>query len=424
MFMKIKTSNFLNTISKIITKHNNYQIESVPLCAAENIISEFCKLPLSSDWQERYIMGNTYSYSEKDNFIGSENLIPVYNEIHKICSDLFNCKYSDARTLSGMNCLTTLLMSITISDDKIALLPSKWGGHASVKPVCERLGLKIFELPYDIDNLDINYEEANIMLNKEGIKYILLAPSDIIHALDIRKFNLTNKYLLYDISQLMGLIAGKTINNPLDISDNVIIFGGTHKTLPGPASGLIMTNNEQIHSLIEKKINPLYLRHTQMHQVLSLLFALIEFNEYGEKYADKILHISNVLGRALEESNFEIIKIGTDVYSETHQIFIKCSQEQMELINKNAIIYGITLNKKEKELFQNTGIRLGTQEIARYDWSDEALDIIPLILKELTLEAPNSAKVECLKQQLPSKVVKFTFPDETVTKYYRILHKE
>ena len=110
--------------------------------------------------------------------------------------------------------------------------------------------MHVIELPYDYINFDLNYEEANYIIETEKIPYILLAPSDIIKPMDIQKLMLDDSILLYDISQIMGLISGKQINNPLKISSNIVLLGGTHKTLPGPASGIIMTNNEEIHQTI------------------------------------------------------------------------------------------------------------------------------------------------------------------------------
>ena len=40
----------------------------------------------------------------------------------------------------------------------------------------------------------------------------------------------------------------------LDEIKNMVLFGGTHKTFPGPASGIIMTNDEKIASKIDKNI--------------------------------------------------------------------------------------------------------------------------------------------------------------------------
>lgn len=174
-------------IFSLLDNLSNFQKSRIPLCAAENVISNFCKLPLDGDIQERYIMGNYYTYSEKNNFIGSQYLVPIYEQIHNVCKLLFDTKYTDARTLSGMNCVTTLLMSLTNSGDKIAILSPASGGHPSILPVCERLGLHVYELPYDYINFDLNYEEANYIIEAENIHYILLAPSDIIINLWIYK---------------------------------------------------------------------------------------------------------------------------------------------------------------------------------------------------------------------------------------------
>ena len=410
-------------IFSILDNLEIFQQSRIPLCAAENVISKFCKLPLDGDIQERYIMGNCYTYSEKNNFVGSQYLVPIYEQIHNVCNLLFDSKYTDARTLSGMNCITTLLMSLTHSGDKIAILSSASGGHPSILPVCERLGLHVFELPYDYINFDLNYEETNYIIETEKIPYILLAPSDIIKPMDVQKLILDNSILLYDISQIMGLISGKQINNPLKISSNIVLLGGTHKTLPGPASGIIMTNNEAIHQTIEKNINPKYLRHTQMHQVISLLFALIESKVYGQEYAKNIILTSNILGKILEEKGFQMLH-PLGYYSNTHQLFIKCSLHEMNQIYYNAVKFGVTLNTKEKELFSNTGIRLGTQEIARYDWKEDALEMLGEILCELRVAIPNTSYINHIKQKLPPKKVMYTFSDDVINNLKSHLHKK
>ena len=405
-------------------KFSHFHENTIPLCAAENVLSDFCKIPLNGDMQERYIMGNYLSYKVDDNFIGSQFLLPVYEMIQNQCEVLFHSKYSDARTLSGMNCLTTLLMALTSLGDKIAILPPEWGGHASFQPVCERLGLIVYHLPYDESVFDIDYESANKLLNDENIPFVLLAPSDILFPLSIEKLDLDGKELLYDISQVMGLIAGRAMTSPLTSIENVVMFGGTHKTLPGPTSGLILTSNDKIHKRLDTSINPKYMRNTQMHQVASLLFALLEMEEYGVEYSRSIITSANDLGYALEKQGFSVGKVNGR-YSETHQVFIFCDDEkEMEKINKNAIFYGVTLNKKQKPLFKNNGIRLGVQEIARYGWNNDSLDSISLILKELIKECPDGSVVNSLKNLLPSKKIQFTFPDEQIDWFLDRLRKE
>jgi glycine/serine hydroxymethyltransferase len=383
------------------------------LCAAENAISAFCKIPLAGNFQERYIMGNTYSFDKLDNFIGSEYLYPFYSMVHDLCHTLYGSKYADCRTLTGMNCMTTVLMALTKIGDNIAILPNKWGGHPSVWAICERLGLRVSNIFFDAANYDIDYEQTNKALDENNIDFILLAPSDIIFPFDVGKLNLHNRILLYDASQILGLIAGKQVDCPLNVCDRIVLFGGTHKTLPGPSCGLILTNSDEIHVRLEKSINPLYLRHTQMQQVVSLLFALLEMKHFGNQYAKTIIHTSNELGRLLQGTGFEVLK-RNNAYSSTHQLFIKTDPESSKNMVKNGYRFGISLNGKDKELFNGTGIRIGTQEIARYDWGSEALETIAIILAAIKATDPDEKRILRMKKSLPSKKIHYTFNKDVI----------
>jgi glycine hydroxymethyltransferase len=389
-----------------------YYNKTLPLCAAENVISDFANLPLSMGFQERYIVGNTYSYLEDNNFIGSNYLLPFYQMISERCQNIFGAKYTDARTLTGMNCLMIVLMSLSQIGDKILILGSESGGHPSVKPICERLGLIIEEVPYLYEEYDLDYETINARLKKDNIKFILLAPSDIIRPLNINKLKIKDTILLYDVSQLLGLIGAKIIKNPLDDIENLVMFGGTHKTFPGPACGLIMTNNDKIHLKLETTINPIYIRHTQMHQKVSLLFTLCEFENFGTAYQEHIVELSNELGKKLAGLGMNVAEYEKK-YSKTHQVFIKTDEETMDRIYENSTRYGITLNKKRKRLFSGYGIRLGTQEIARYNWPIEAMEDVAKIIKLISQKQQDSLKVNDLLSRLPEKNIQFTFDEGT-----------
>lgn len=393
-----------------------YHEVALPLCAAENVISPFANLPLSFGFQERYIMNNTYSFNMDDNFIGCEKLFPFYQKISEVCERIFGAKYTDPRPFTGMHCIDMITKTNCMPGEKMMILDKAHGGHASVKPVVERLGVEVISAPYDLEENDLNYEAVNTMVKEKGIKYILLAPSDLIKPLDIEKIDTTNCVLMWDCSQLMGLIAAGLCPNPLKTKRNIIMFGGTHKTFPGPASGLIMTNEKNLHELMEKEINPKFLRHSQMHQKICLLFALIEFEQYGTAYMSHMVHCSNYLGEKLRDAGYDVANIDGQI-SATHQIFIRCSKDEMDTIYDNAYKCDVTLNKKHKELFYGYGIRLGTQEIARYDWNDETLDIITDILIQLSNKDINIDEVRKRVASLPKKKIHYAFDDKTVERF-------
>ena len=197
------------------------------------------------------------------------------------------------------------------------------------------------------------------------------------------------------------------------------MFGGTHKTFPGPASGLILTNEKYLHDLMEKEINPKFLRHPQMHQKISLLFALIEFEHFGSDYMSHMVHCSNYLGKKLRSAGYDVADVHGQI-SSTHQIFIRCSKEEMDTIYDNAYKCEVTLNKKSKDLFYGYGIRLGTQEIARYDWNDDALDLISEILIMLS---DKNVDVNAVREKIsfPEKKIHYTFDEKSLERFEKIM---
>ena len=401
----------------------SYYDLSLPLCAAENVISQFVKLPLSMGFQERYIVGNTYSYKEDDNFIGSTYLLPFYQMIGEKCKQIFHAKYTDARTLTGMNCLMMVLTALSEYGENILILGSEAGGHSSVKPIAERLGLNVSEVPFDYEKMDIDYELLNKMIERKKVQYVLLAPSDLIKAPHVENINTSQTMLLYDASQTLGLIGGGLIENPLDNVDNIVMFGGTHKTFPGPASGLILTNSELIHSRLERTINPIYIRHTQMHQKVSLLFALVEFEVFGRQYQERILSLSNMLAKELSGMGFDVGK-NSRRWTDTHQVFIYTDEDTMNRIYNNGLRLGVTLNKKKKALFKGYGIRLGTQEIARYGWPVEEMKTVATVLQELAEKNLPDDRLRKHLMALPNKEIQYTFDQSINARFERFINGE
>lgn len=93
----------------------------------------------------------------------------------------------------------------------------------------------------------------------------------------------------------------------------------------------------------------------------------------------------------------------------------------MDTIYDNAYKCEVTLNKKHKELFYGYGIRLGTQEIARYDWNDEALDIVTEVLIQLSNKNIDVDNVKNLIASLPEKKIHYAFGEEVIERFKRLM---
>lgn len=130
--------------------------------------------------------------------------------------------------------------------------------------------------------------------------------------------------MIFDATQILGLIASDNMENPLNWFNDkqkFILMGATHKTLPGPTCGLIMTNNLELARKFDTLINPDYLRNSQLHHIFSLILTLMELEIYGHQYSSNIIKNANVLACALEKYDFTVLKASSK-YTYTHQIFI------------------------------------------------------------------------------------------------------
>lgn len=365
---------------------------SLPLCASENILSPFVKLPLGKFSHEKYLLGSIENYERKGNFVGSKQLHEIFKLIALQAKNLFGFDYVDARTLSGLHCVTTLLMALTNNGDKILLSSIESGGHSSMEIIAGRLGLQIIYAPYDFSEYDYNYEEINNILNNNKIKLILLSPSNIIYPPKLERIEVNNEFLVYDASQTLGLIGSGRLPNPLIQNKDIICIGSTHKTLPGPSAGLIMTNNSLAISLLDSQINPSLVSCVQLENKVVLLHSLIELELVGEAYGNCIQKNILYLCKKLDDIvYFDVICDGKS-YSQTHQILLGISPDTYKNIELNSLIYNITINLSSKRnlLFNNKlGMRIGLQEISRYHWGEEELDMIVEILYQLCLENPS-----------------------------------
>lgn len=407
---------FYQKFSKVYDPIVDFERHSLPLCAAETVMSDFVRLPLSSFVQEKYVLGSVIKHTQ-NNFIGSNNIFKIYDLLIELCKNLFHCNYADGRTLTGVNTISTLLMTLFENGDTIYITDPEHGGHSSMPIICKRLGIKTIALPYDYEAMDFCYDEINNCLNNKNIKGMLISLSDILFQPDLSQIDLSSEtIIIYDATQILGLIATEQIKNFFDIFKNdypFILAGSTHKTLPGPTNGLIMTNSQKIVKKIDLQINPDYLRNVQMHQILSLIFSLEEFSLYGREYMNKMVENSNMLAEYLKQQEFDIIE-RNGKFSDTHQIFMHFSPKLTHSFYLECQLYNITLNERYRKLYRNSGIRLGVQQISRYGWGKDELKDIAGLLKLLYEDCKTGNHYHYkeissgIKQLVQNKTLKYT----------------
>lgn len=376
--------NFLNRFMALYKEYKAFDKEKIPLCAAENYVSPFSMQGLISRYEGKYVSGYIHRDKEKD-FIGSDYLEKVLFLADDLAKELFHAKYNDFRSLTGMNTVALMLMSMLDRGSKILITDPASGGHGSLPKLCDNYGIRYESIPYNFSTMQVDYKSLNeLLLDNNEISHLFFCQSDIIQPPDLRQIILPrNVGIIYDATQTLGLIAGRVLPNPIDYHDNIVLIGGTHKTFPGVTCGYVATNTDSIIQQINQNISPNFLRNVQVNNIASVCLSMIEMLQIGEKYANNIVSVANALGRALKERGIYVKSISDETFTKTHQIYIGTGKYSVDDTYANFRKYGITLNKRKTAYI--AGFRIGVQEIARYGFEehiDELAELIHLVLDE------------------------------------------
>jgi glycine hydroxymethyltransferase len=372
---------FAARLDEILSRHQEFRRHVIPLCAAETALSDYVRSFLADPIREKYAMGGPL-VPQAENFIGAEHVLNLHQLTIDLCQEIFGARYADPRPLSGTGAVTNLLMTLSKPGDRVLLQTSASGGHASMTPICRRLGLEIVDLPYDYERFNID-TQASRALADESISFVLFAPSDILYAPDFRAIAFAETTtVVYDATQTLGLIATEHLPSPLDAHPRLVVSAGTHKTLPGPSSGLLMTNNEEIAAHLDSKLSPKFVRHSHPHHTAALCATLIEHSVIGHRYSQRIRGLAATLSAALDRNGLDVLQDGHRS-TDTHQVFLHLASSQLTDVYDRAAAVGVTLNAKRKPLFRDSGLRLGVQEIARYRWSESDVQRLASLIAEI-----------------------------------------
>ena len=382
-------------LDKVLAEHQRFRSGIVPLCAAETPVSDYVRAFMVDSIHETYAMGGPRK-PLRDNFAGSEFVLDLHQMTIDLCKAVYCAEYADPRPHSGTGAVTNALMTLSEPGQRILLQTSASGGHASMLPICQRLGLEIQELPYDFERFDIDCD-AIANLDLANVDLVLYAPSDVIYPSSITDVEFaSDTTVMLDLTQTLGLIASGHHANPLvGTHAKTIVTGGTHKTLPGPTSGLLMTNHPEIADRLDTELSPKFVRNSHPHHIAALCATLIEQRQVGKNYSDRIVEFADGLSNDLTDAGCRILQNGSRV-TETHQVFVHVPDDELDATYARIIRSGLTLNKKRKRLFASSGLRLGVQDIARSCWTRELLPSLATLVSRLIgneIDPVNAAQV-------------------------------
>jgi len=368
-------------------KNNEFFSESLPMIASENVLSPLCREMLISDFHGRYAEGtpgNRY-------YEGCEFFDNVERKAIELAKKLFDCEYADVRPTAGTTANLAILKALIKPGETATVLDLANGAHISFGKwgAAAVRGINLVSYPFfdDVMNIDVDGAVKLIKKVKPTLalngRSVFLFPSPIKELADAAHD--VDAYLVYDAAHVLGLIAGKQFQDPLREGADVM-SGSTHKTLPGPQGGMIVSDHNgetKEDKRFLQKLNfgvfPGITSSYHLHHVAAKAIAYAEHLEFGEAYAKQIISNAQALAQALHEQGFTVFGESLG-FTKSHQILLSIGPGKgkwaSKLLEEAGIITNMNTIPGDTDALNPSGLRLGTPELTRIGMKEKDMQDI------------------------------------------------
>lgn len=370
-------------LSSLIQKHEHYRTSGLNLIASENRLSAAASSALASDLAGRYA-GEWYG--------GARYAEEVVAETERLAKEVFKASYACVTPLSGNLCDLAALFSFTDQGGKVAAVPKEAGGY----PLgYHTFGRQLVALPTSAYR--VQAPAAQEILRQERPSLTMLGASTILFPHPVKELvpDATDcGTLVYDASHVLGLIAGGEFQQPLEEGAEVLL-GSTHKTLPGPQGGLVLTHSpekaEALRSLLcfdfEKGIG--LVDNPHLNRIAALGVVLEEMRDHGPAYARQVVKNARTLARALHHLGMPVA-CAEEGFTRSHQVVLDMPRREAGELCR-------TLEKQH--IFMDISGRLGVAEATHVGMREEEMETIAHLIADAARGQEVTEQVQSLARR-------------------------
>jgi glycine hydroxymethyltransferase len=281
---------------------------------------------------------------------------------------LFGCRFANVQPHSGASANAAVFLALLQPGDTFMGLNLAAGGHLTHGSPVNMSGKWFKPVPYGVRREDqrIDYDEVAKLAREHRPKVIITGGSAYPRFIDFRRFreiaDEVGAYLLVDMAHFAGLVAGGVHPSPFPHAH--VVTSTAHKTLRGPRSGFILSDDEDLAKKINSAVFPGLQGGPLMHVIAAKAVAFGEALRPSFKpYAKSITENAKALAETMKSNGFDIVSGGTD----THLMLVDLRPKRLTGKVAEAALgrARITCNKNgipfdpEKPTV-TSGIRLGT----------------------------------------------------------------
>ena len=382
-------------VADAITAELTRQRDGLELIASENVVSEAVLCAMGSVLTNKYAEG----YPAKRYYGGCSCVDVVENIAIERAKELFGAKFANVQPHSGAQANIAVYFALIKPGDTVLGMSLAHGGHLTHGSPVNLSGMYYNFVSYGLDPVSerIDYEEVERLAKEHKPKLMVAGASAYPRTIDFERLaNIAHSvgaYLMVDMAHIAGLVAAGEHPSPVPFAD--VVTTTTHKTLRGPRGGMILTNDEELATKINKAIFPGTQGGPLMHVIAAKAVSFGEaLKPEFKDYQHRVVENAKALAEALLAEGFNLVSGGTD----NHLMLVdlrpmKVTGKELEArldavhitVNKNAIP-----NDPEKP-FVTSGIRVGTPAVTTRGLGVEDMKTLARLIKLTATDFENSA---------------------------------
>jgi glycine hydroxymethyltransferase len=386
-------------LSQLVAMHEAWRGRTLNLIASENALSPAVRAALHSDLVQRYA-----DYTGRDlaarHYRGNRYIEQIEREAARIARETFRVEHVELRPISGHVAGAAVLLGLCRPGDLVLEPGRDGGGHREGGKLATSslVPLDIQYLPFDPVRYNVDIAATMRLIDERRPRLVILGSSNflfphpvsaIAEALDLYPDTL----LVYDGSHVMGFLAAGRFQDPLREGAD-LVFGSTHKTLPGPQGGIIFSNHGDLMEAIGQATYPALVTNHHPFRIPALALALLEMQQWGSAYADQMAANAQALGAALEAEGVPCLCV-EGCYSQSHTLLACVGRfgsgaAIAERLEGAGII---TTAAHLPEYWGGEGIRIGVQEITRLGAVEESMAMLAAWIAQVVTGARDPAAV-------------------------------
>ncbi|NNE95289.1 MAG: serine hydroxymethyltransferase [Acidimicrobiales bacterium] len=342
----------------------------INLNPATNTMNPRAEALLSSGLGSRASLG----YPGEKYEMGLEAIEEIEVIAAELAGEVFGAAHAEVRVPSGAMANLYAFMATCEPGDSVIVPPATVGGHVTHNTSgCAGLyGLRIHEAPIDPDRYTVDVDGVATLAAEVQPRLITIGTSLNLLPHPVAALRAVaddcGAALLFDAAHACGMFAGSRWPNPLDEGAHLMTMS-TYKSLGGPPSGLIVTNDDMLARRIDGIAFPGMTANFDAAKTAALALTLCDWRAHGTAYAEAMTTVAASLAECLGASGVPVFHT-VDGPTISHQFAVDARTfggghaAAQRLREANLLTSAIGLPTGLDD-----GLRFGTNEITRWGMS-------------------------------------------------------